>query len=383
MRTKLYLAGIVLTILAILAVIFSPASTLLSPVGNSLTSNVSRFSSKPYVILGFAPYWNLKKLYPASLQNITHFAYFHLLLNGDGTIYTKVNRRAENPGYTNYKRLVAGAIDHGNKPLILTFMPESQSALASIVNSETARQKTIATILDSLTKTGAKGVNIDFEPVGDTPPSVRDNFTLFIKELRPQLNKLDGLLTISIYPSAGNKPRIWDLSALAPATDYFVVMTYDYTMPGDNNAGPNAPLRGAGELFDNDIVKNISELITVIPSEKILLGIPFYGYQWNTADDTKYATTSGYGSTASLERIQQMLDNQTISLLWDRNTLTPYGIATSSAGKTSQIYFENQTSIQLKIEFVKSAHLGGIALWALGYENNVSWLWPTISTLNQ
>ena len=78
-----------------------------------------------------------------------------------------------------------------------------------------------------------------------------------------------------------------------------------------------------------------------------------------------------------------MLDNQTLSLLWDRNTLTPYGVASNSTGKTSQVYFENQTSIRLKIEFVKSAHLGGIALWALGYENNVSWLWPTINELNQ
>jgi spore germination protein YaaH len=389
MRTKLYVAGIVLALFAVLAVTFSPTSTLLSPLCTSSAEAPEKCLqtrsslgdlSKPYVILGFAPYWNLKKIDPVSLTSITHFAYFHLLLNGDGTIYTKVNRRAEDPGYTNYKRLVSGTVDHGTRPLLLTFMPESQSALTSIVSSETARQKTITIILNSLVESGATGVNIDFEPLGDTAPAVRDNFTLFIKELR---HSLPGLLTISIYPSAENHPRLWDLAVLAPSTDYFVVMTYDYTMPGTDNAGPNAPLRGAGQLFNNDIVKNISELTSVVPSEKILLGIPFYGYQWNTADDTKYAPTSGYGSTASLERIQQMLDARTLSLLWDRNTLTPYGVATSSAGKTSQIYFENQTSIQLKLEFVKSARLGGIALWALGYENNVSWLWPTLRTLNQ
>jgi len=83
-----------------------------------------------------------------------------------------------------------------------------------------------------------------------------------------------------------------------------------------------------------------------------------------------------------LERIQQMLDSQTLSLLWDRNSLTAYGVATT-AGQSSQIYFDNETSLRLKLDFVRDANLGGIAIWALGYDNNVPWLWPTIATLNQ
>lgn len=385
MKTKLYLAGIVLTLLAVFAVIFSPASTLLSPISFAPHTSYS-IPHTPYIILGFAPYWNLKKLTPDSLKNITHFAYFHLLLNSGGGIYTKVSRYAEDPGYTNYKRLVAGSINYGDKPLIITFMPESQSALTSIISSPQARQKTLDTISKVLAESGATGVNIDFEPTGDIPPSVRDNFSLFIKELRSSLTSdvshLTSILTISIYPSAASKPRIWDLASLAPFTDYFVVMTYDYAMPTDSSAGPNAPLRGAGILFDNDIIKNVSQLTSLIPSNKILLGIPFYGYEWTTDSEVKYAPSTARAVVASLERIQTLLDNQTFNLLWDRNSLTPYGVATIS-GQTSQFYFENETSISLKIEFVKSANLGGIAIWALGYEGNTPWLWPTIQKLRQ
>jgi spore germination protein YaaH len=331
--------------------------------------------------LGFAPYWNLKKLTAESLQNITHFAYFHLLLNGDGTIYTKTNKREEDPGYTNYKRLLSGSIGHGNKPLIITFMPESQTALTSSINSSLSRQKTIATIMSVVKDASAVGVNIDYEPLGDIPPSVRDNFTKFIEELRSALQPTNSnLLTISIYASAATKPRIWDLAKLAPYTNYFVVMSYDYTMPGSSSAGPNSPLRGSGDLFEHDVIKNIAELSKLVESKKLLLGIPFYGYEWDTVDSSKYSPVETKGSTASLERIEKMLDDKTLELIWDRNTLTPYGIATIS-GQTSQIYFENETSLRLKLEFVKSANLGGIALWALGYEGTVPWVWPTIRKL--
>ncbi|PIR99036.1 hypothetical protein COT87_01650 [Candidatus Collierbacteria bacterium CG10_big_fil_rev_8_21_14_0_10_44_9] len=388
MKKIFVILGLFLAIFALYVTFFSPSSLPISPLGSPKPSGEGGSSTSPsYVILGFAPYWNLKKLTLDSLADITHFAYFHLLLRDDGSIYTKINRREEDPGYTNYKRLVAGTVNRGTKPLILTFMPESQSALADLLSSLSSRARAIATILTSLSESGSSGVNIDFEPLGETPPSLRDSFTLFVRELRSQLDLLPNnynlkpLLTISTYASAAVKPRIWDLSGLAPLTDYFVVMAYDYTMPGSDTSGPTAPLRGSGELFEHDIIKNIAEITKLVPAGKLLLGIPFYGYQWDTQDSTKYSPVEAKGSVASLERIQQMLDDQTLSLLWDRNTLTPYGIA-SESGQISQIYFENETSIRLKLEFVKSAGLGGIAIWALGYEGNIPWLWPLINSLN-
>lgn len=384
MKKVLAFLGVGLSIFAVYVTFFAPSTLPISPL-SSIPSTIYHPPSTTYIILGFAPYWNLKKLSSESLNSITHFAYFNLHLNGDGSLYTKANKGEEDPGYTNYKRLVSGSIDYQNKPLIITFMPESQTALISSISTSNTRQKTIATIINIIKESGAIGVNIDYEPVGDIAPSVRDNFTLFIKDLRSQLDKLDGLdklLTISIYGSAGSKPRIWDLANLAPLADYFVVMTYDYTMPGSNSSGPNSPLRGSGDLYEHDVIKNIAEISKLVPSEKILLGIPFYGYEWDTVDSSKYSPTISKGSTASLERIQKMLDEKTLELIWDRNSLTPYGIATNS-GQVSQIYFENETSLRLKLEFVKSAQLGGIAIWALGYEGNNSWVWPDISKLTK
>lgn len=385
MKKLLIFLGVLLTIFAIYVTFFSPDPSLHSPLSSQSSPSISHLSPSTYIVLGFAPYWNLKKITSESLAEITHFAYFNLHLNGDGSLYSHVNRKEQDPGYTNFNRLIAGNVNYGKKPLILTFMPESQAALANSVSSSQNRQKTIQTIIKTMTDSHSTGVNIDYEPLGDISPSLRNNFTLFIKELRSSLDSnisnLSPILTISTYASAASKPRLWDLSALAPHTDYFVIMAYDYTMPTALSAGPNSPLRGSGDLFEHDIIKNIAEITKLVPSKKILLGIPLYGYEWDTIDESKYSPATSRGSVASLERIQKMLDDQTLSLLWDRNTLTPYGVATTS-GQTSQIYFENETSIRLKLQFVKSANLGGIALWALGYEGSSNWLWPTIHSLN-
>lgn len=381
-RYILSFIGIVLAIL-VGVILLSPASTPFSPLGSpeSMTKATLSTSTK-YIVLGFVPYWNLKKLSPTALSNVTDLAYFNLHLDKNGKIYTHVNRREEDPSYTNYKRILNGTIDVSGKPLTMTFMPIDQDALTAILSSAATRTTAIQTIENVLSEIHATGVNIDFEPLGDTPPSLRDSFTSFIQQLRTSLQSATHqLLSISIYPSAMNRPRIWDLKNLAPLTDYFVVMTYDYTMPVTDNAGPNSPLRGSGDLFNNDIVKNIAEITSAVPTEKILLGIPFYGYEWKTIDGSKYSATTARGSVASLERIQTMLRDQTLESLWDYNTLTPYGIA-SVSGQTTQIYYENETSIGLKLEFVKTAHLGGIAIWALGYEGDNPSLWKVISSLN-
>ncbi|GAB4026512.1 MAG: hypothetical protein Fur0011_2430 [Candidatus Microgenomates bacterium] len=378
-KAVLILIGVMLSSAA--TYLFLPPQIPHSPLGNSTDLEVQSTNKSNYLVLGFAPYWNMKKISAESLDSITHFAYFALHLRENGEIYKKVNSREEDPGYTNYKRLLS---DNSYKNLILTFMQEDEEALVAMLNSPTSRATAIGNIIQTMSAANAVGMNIDLEPIGTISESLRHNFTNFITELKhatcPQPSPSCPIISISIYPSAAAKERLWDLNKLAPLTDYFVVMTYDYTMPKSQRAGPNAPLRDFTGEFEHSIIKNLSELTKHIPAEKILLGIPLYGYEWGTVDSSKYANTTSRGVTTSLEHIETMLNEQTLELVWDRNSLTPYGISTES-GTPSQIYFENETSIRLKLDLVRTSGLGGIALWALGYDNNVPWLWPTINKL--
>jgi len=373
-----------LVLIAFFVFLLLPPKLPFSPLSSPLPSHSTPLSS--YTVLGFLPYWNLKKLSSDSLPALTSLAYFALQLDESGNLVSHLNPREEEPGYTNYKRMTK-CLDPSLSPcpfpsLILTFVSEDSPALSSLLDSPSARQTAIHTILSLITESQSIGVNIDFEPLGSPPPSTRQNFTLFIQELATELMPRHLHLSVSIYPSAASRLRLWDLSALAPSVDQFVVMTYDYTLPGDDKTGPNAPLRGAGYLFEHDVLTNLAEISKLIPPSIILLGIPLYGYEWKVNDSTKYVATSSRGAVASLARIQELINTNSLEILWDRTTLTPYAIRRENGVVVSQIYYENLDSIKLKLELVKSAGLGGIAFWALGYEGSNPSLWSLISSLN-
>jgi len=47
-------------------------------------------------------------------------------------------------------------------------------------------------------------------------------------------------------------------------------------------------------------------------------------------------------------------------------------------GTISQIYFDDLKSISLKVELVRQLNLGGVAFWALGYEDQDPDFWKTL-----
>lgn len=382
MKKKYFLPASLFTLFAFFTYLLLPPKSPLSPLASFLLEPPPPpIHDSTYTILGFLPYWNRTKLTRDALDSVTHLAYFTLHLKSTGELVTLERPGQEDPGYTNYRRLLNSLPSSSPPPLLLTFMPYDQDALTAILNSHSTRRRAVNTITQKLQESQAAGLNIDFEPLGAVPPSLRDNFTLFIKELSQSLTNHYSL-SISIYPSAASRPRLWDLAKLAPHTDYFVVMTYDYHLPGGPKTGPNSPLRGAGELFEHDILTNLAELSRLVPSRKLLLGIPFYGYEWATDSTDKYTATESRAAVASLERIEELIKQNTLELLWDRNSLTPYAIRREEGEIISQIYYESVDSIKLKLELVKQAELGGIAIWALGYEGDNQALWHTIKSLN-
>ena len=64
---------------------------------------------------------------------------------------------------------------------------------------------------------------------------------------------------------------------------------------------------------------------------------------------------------------------------WDSVAKSPWLIYTQS-GAIKQIYYENDRSIQAKLDFVKNKNLGGVSLWALVYEGKYKEVWDLFSS---
>jgi spore germination protein YaaH len=185
-----------------------------------------------------------------------------------------------------------------------------------------------------------------------------------------------------MYAGASKNNGLWDVPGIEPYVDYIVIMAYDFHRQSSPQAGPIAPLFGGKEFWDSDINQHVQGFVAQVPRHKLLLGIPFYGYEWETTSrDAQSHTFPDTGSTASISRVSELLkrkDELQVEERWNEEALSPY-LSYKEDGKTYVIYYENSRSISYKLDYVNQLDIGGIAIWALGYEGDSRELWDVIN----
>ncbi len=336
------------------------------------------------VVYGFLPYWNLSKF---TLQpETTHLSYFSLAIGSDGSVLTKSGGEVEQ----GFHKLGSDEVlsffaqqkqQHGR--VDLTFTQFDNDDIVHFLASPAAHQNFLTSLDSVLEAYPIDGINIDIEYSGEVTDAVRNNLTTFMTTLRQHLNqkKTPIQLSIDTYVSGATKYYIWDVPAIQKQVDYVIVMAYDFHRKSSPAAGPVAPLFGGKKLWDSDITQYLKDFVAQVPEQKILLGIPFYGYEWQTTStDSQASTFPDTGSTATLSRVQDLLDNKAqnnVHEYWNEDALSPY-LSYKKDNETHIIYYENSRSISYKLDLVNQLNLGGIAIWSLGYEGNSRDLWDVI-----
>ncbi len=347
------------------------------------------------IVFGFLPYWNMKYSDRLYVKSLTHLAYFGIDLNEDGGLKKYDQPKEKEPGWNKLNSpdftILSRQIKILGKKLILVVRAMDNDQIEALLNAEANRQNAINTILSVVAEKNFDGINVDFEFTGYPDVETRDNFTKFVADLSSKCKMLNEKCEISVdvYADSAIKNRLYDLRAIAKSIDILVVMAYDFFRPSSVQSGPVAPLRGkcsAGTFYDStcldyDVVTSISDIAKQVGSYKILLGIPFYGYEWQTVDREFLSRTYPQtGGLATYKRVRDLLTDPSVSSLsatWSATTFTPY-LSYVEDDKTYQIHYEDENSLKLKIDFVHQAKLTGIAIWALGYELPYDNLWQTI-----
>jgi spore germination protein YaaH len=100
------------------------------------------------------------------------------------------------------------------------------------------------------------------------------------------------------------------------------------------------------------------------------LGIPLYGYEWETIGNTaRSAVIPGASLIISNQRAEDFLAGcATCSATFDTTDEESHIIYETGTGTYQQIFYPNENSTQIKVNMAKEYSLGGIAVWALGYE---------------
>lgn len=360
---------------------------LLSPLSRLgyITFVSEESQNHPKEVLGYLPYWTMDK---ASLSaELTDVAYFAIAFSGNGDLVESMDGSAE-PGL---RRLQRDSFPewlrerHAQDMRVhITITGNGQEAIETLMTSHMARANMVNTLKQLLVSYPLDGVQLDFEYGGNASEAVREGYVLLVRDVNTMMEDLNSDLVLSVATfasAAGDDTLFWDVDALAPHVDFFVVMAYDYHLRSSPVVGPVAPIFGRGEgRWRNDVVSNIRAFLLKVPANKIMLGIPLYGYEWTATSDEQGATTyPGSGSTATYERVMELLNDpqQKVEERWDEDALAPY-LVYEENGKQQFIYYENTRSLAYKLDLVQQLDLRGIAVWALGYEGGFNEVWHVV-----
>ncbi len=263
----------------------------------------------------------------------------------DGT-FTK-NWGAENP------RLRAALTGVDLVPTIKNYVSGGfdGNLVAAVIGSPILRE-THAEALTQLAVTNAfAGIDIDYERV---PATSRNDFTKFIQLLGAKLHSSGKLLSVTVYAktaeSTRNGPGAQDWAAIGAIADSVKIMAYDKHW-ATSEAGPIAPLDWL------DAIAAYAE--ATIPAGKVILGLPWYGYDWLGKD----------GDSVTYAEAMTRAQRAGVTVEYDAN-----GEATFSyAGRT--VFFQDAVSYERKVLAIVEKHprIGGFAHWRVGAEDPALW----------
>lgn len=315
-------------------------------------------------IYGWHPYWagaSAHLLYDYSA--LSHIAYFSLEVDTATGGYTTLRGWDTTPiiGYA-----------HSKGVKVTLTVTNFGAARNTVILTDTVKQwNLINTVIEQLQSRSGDGVNFDFESV---PATQKANMVDFCRRAVKGIKAVLPAAEISLATPAVNWSDGWDLGALAGICDYIIMMGYNYYWSGSTTAGPVAPV--SGENYH--IVKSINEdyLADGVPPGKLLLGVPWYGYDWPVVSNVRKAATTGTGTSRIYSAAVAMAASYT--RIFDDLTGVPY--LSYQTTQWRQMWYDDSASLQIKSNIAKEMNLAGIGIWALSYEAGRPELWKGLKT---
>ncbi|PRP89148.1 di-N-acetylchitobiase-like [Planoprotostelium fungivorum] len=222
---------------------------------------------------------------------------------------------------------------------------------------------------------GYDGINVDTED--ELAAEDAQLLTLLVSSLR------DGLKDISPYyqvtfdvawsPDCIDK-RCYDYVGLAAATDFLFVMSYDMRsqITGPCIASANTPSRLARQGVEKFLEMGIDPNLLV-------LGLPWYGYDYPCEDETNTTTTvckikkvpfrgvacsDAAGHERDFSLLEEIRRTSTTGRRWDASLEAPWwNYVNADDGKIHQVWYDDPQSLLIKVKWAKRLGMRGVGMW--------------------
>jgi spore germination protein len=297
-------------------------------------------------ITGWIPYWVQSQAFK-SLQKNTE------LLRSIAPFWYQLSAAGDVENFTGAEdsNLLSFARARGISVVPLITNEFNSQIISTVLNDPVIRQKHVQAIVNKVSQMNYAGMEIDYE---NLLVSDREVFVVFLQELKTALSGLNKLLVVTIHaktdPTGGwSGAEAQDYVGIGQSADIVRIMGYDYNWQG-GTPGSIAPAEWVDAV--------LAYAVSVIPKNKIELGMPAYGYDWPQDQRAKGLTYGDAFSTADLVNVPIITDAQ----------LGPHFIY-SANGLNHEVWFVDALSFSTLLDLVNKHDIRGICIWYLSAED--------------
>jgi spore germination protein len=292
----------------------------------------------------------------STLPYLTFLSIFSYEVRPDGSLSTIPD-----------ERLIAAARAANVAPMmVITNILEGGSFDSDLVHTlltDMAVQDTmVQNIITTLENKNYYGLDIDFEYIY---PEDRENYNAFLRRITETLHPLGYIVTTAVAPKiSATQPGILyeahDYAAHGELVDHVIIMTYEWGY----TYGPAQAVAPA-----NQVERVIQYAITEIPPEKILMGMPNYGYDWTLpfVQGTAARTVTNVGAVTLASTVGA-------NIMFDNTSMAPFFNYYASNGRRHEVWFDDARSNEARLSFIDEYNLGGVSYWTINSFFNQQWL---------
>lgn len=353
------------------------------PAVSSYDDQNSSYGDEKRKIVGYFPAWaSYRGFTPDKIdaEKLTHINYAFANISSD----LKIQMGNPHIDADNFRALNELKEENPQLKTLISVGGWSWSGrFSNAALTEELRKAFAESCLDFILEHGFDGIDLDWEyPVGGgmpgniSRPVDKQNFTLLLKTIRETLDarsEVDGetyLLTIA--GGAGS----WyvdntEMDKIHQYLDFANIMTYDINAYWDTYTDFNAPLYSSSSDAPSRVDGSVDDSVNAwldagFPAEKLVMGVPFYGYRYTGAANSNDGLYRRFGDGTYIsyedveaeylnapEYVRHFHEEAKVPWLFDGSTFISY---------------DDEESIRLKAEYIKDKNLAGAMIWELSFD---------------
>ncbi len=222
----------------------------------------------------------------------------------------------------------------------------------SVLNNREAKEALMNNVINTALTKGYLGVDVDFEYIY---PKDREAYNSFLAEFGTRLRQNGLELSTAIAPKisatqVGTLYEAHDYAFHGSAVDRVIIMTYEWGYL----YGP--PMAVAPYT---EVKRVLSYAVTEIPSEKILMGMPNYGYDWTLPYEEGRPAR-----ILSVEGALELANRVGADIQFNESSQAPFFEYTHN-GQDHIVWFENARSTAARLQLINDFSLGGASYWTV------------------